>query len=90
MPTPFKSEQLDHFLYDVKKERFRQEEKWRGRINNSFKWLAILMEELGELSMALLDKNKENAYNELVQVAAVACAWGEQVIEGHNNEEIRR
>jgi NTP pyrophosphatase (non-canonical NTP hydrolase) len=79
----------------VSDERDRQEElKRQGRFmstcaDNSL-WdaekLAVLMEEVGELSRAVLetlnlcaDKHGSNTKDELVQIAAVCCAWLESL-----------
>ena len=51
-------------------------------------WLAILMEEVGEVAQAMQvnqswgkKSDATNLYNELIQVAAVAVAIAEQVAE---------
>ena len=68
----------------VLQERLRQDKKWGEQNHAPFVWLGILMEEVGELSQALLqtafggDKGGEqNIDDELVQVAAVALAMVE-------------
>lgn len=42
--------------------------------------LAVLMEEVGEVARAFMDGTRYDAYEELVQVAAVACACAEGVL----------
>ncbi len=46
-------------------------------------WLAVLTEEVGEVANALIEHDRTDAHvrEELVQVAAVACAWIEAL--GH-------
>ncbi len=69
-------------------ERQAQDKKWGEQNHNSFMWLSILMEEVGEVSKAALEA-EHNQYkhtallgeyhNELIQVAAVAIAMIECV-----------
>lgn len=69
-------------------ERDRQHAKWGGQ----HQWgrgdcagdgfpealkAAILMEEVGEVTRALLEGDRDGLADELVQVAAVAVAWRE-------------
>lgn len=67
-------------------ERERQQRKWN--IAHPWGWgdcssptlapavkVAVLTEEVGEVSRAVLDIDHENLRAELVQVAAVAVAW---------------
>lgn len=73
--------------YAVTQERWRQDNKWgwpneglAGRV--PYKKLAILMEEVGEVATALLEREPlENLKAELTQVAAVAIAWLESIEE---------
>lgn len=60
----------------VREERERQDLTWGpvgDRVND--KWSDILMEEVGEVSRAILELDRDNQRVELVQVAAVAVAW---------------
>lgn len=71
-------------LVDVVAERERQDVKWGVQDHNDYVWNAILGEEVGEVSQALIDhqfKGAEfkDARAELVQVAAVAVAWIEAI-----------
>lgn len=75
-------------LEDVLLERIRQTKLWGVQRHLELRWLAILMEEVGEVAEALqTDMNSykatdaNNLYTELIQVAAVACAFAEQVRE---------
>ena len=64
-------------LSDVKEEIWRQDTKWgANRLQDPFLWNTILMEEVGEYSMATLHtefggKESGNSYKEIVQVIAV-------------------
>lgn len=69
-------------MIDVLKERTRQDSKWGTQNHNPFAWLAILMEEVGEVSECMLDCRfgkrdgavEAHMREEAVQVAAVAMA----------------
>jgi NTP pyrophosphatase (non-canonical NTP hydrolase) len=54
-------------------ERTRQDAKWGEQNHADPKWLAILVEEVGEVAKAMLEHNE--AQGELVQCAAVLVAW---------------
>ena len=71
-------------------ERARQAEKWStihdwGEGDCSSPYVpsivkaAVLSEECGEVSRAVLDMDREDLQTELVQVAAVAVAWLELI-----------
>ena len=62
------------WLVLVQAERKRQDEKWREQNHNDEKWLAILVEEVGELAQAIL-KGGKTTLGELVQTAAVGVVW---------------
>lgn len=59
---------------DALKERARQDQKWGEQNHHPYKWLAILGEEFGESSKAVLEDAPEEYREEMVQVAAVALA----------------
>ena len=60
-------------------ERKRQDTKWgTPNAHYDFVWNAILNEEVGEVAHALLKPNCD-LKNEIVQVAAVAVAWLEDL-----------
>lgn len=70
-------------------ERDRQDDKWgwpNGGLagTDSYKKLAILGEEFGEVANALLERDDQNVPVELVQVAAVCVAWLESLAEANN------
>lgn len=68
-----------HIYSDIDAERARQDEKWGvDRHLNPLLWLAILAEEFGEVAKDTLE-NCPNLREELVQVAAVAVAWVEDI-----------
>lgn len=56
-------------------ERNAQDEKWGEQQHNDEKWLAIILEELGEAAKAVLEENEEGILEETVQVAAVLQNW---------------
>jgi NTP pyrophosphatase (non-canonical NTP hydrolase) len=65
-------------LQKVVEERARQDQKWGVQNHGNLFWLAVLMEEVGELAQAIIQQSKTDpadAEKELVQVAAVAVAW---------------
>jgi hypothetical protein len=77
---------LDAIWGAVRLERERQHAKWQGQ----HPWgagdcsssdvlvttkVAVLTEECGEVSRAVLERDPEQTQRELIQVAAVAVAW---------------
>ena len=68
---------------DIIEERERQKVIW-GEDSDNFhhnEYLAytVLGEEVGEIAKALLDKDRENLKEELIQVAAVCVKWLEMI-----------
>jgi NTP pyrophosphatase (non-canonical NTP hydrolase) len=64
----------------IKEERKRQDKKWGvGYQQSAGTWLAILMEEVGEVAKAVLTGDWDNGKKELIQVAAVCVAWLEKL-----------
>lgn len=61
-------------LMEVLHERIKQEKKWGKQNHDPLKWNAILGEEFGEVSKAILERDRNNYREELIQVAAVAIA----------------
>ena len=60
---------------EVGEELSRQRELWGEQNHSPLKWLAILMEEVGEAATdALNASDLDNYRTEMVQVAAVAIA----------------
>jgi len=56
-------------------ERNAQDEKWGEQKHSDEKWLAILLEELGEAAKSVLEKNNAELLEEVVQVGAVLQNW---------------
>lgn len=64
-------------MTEVEEERDRQDKKWgENRRHSHIFWLAILMEEVGEVARAIIDGSPSlKIRNELIQVAAVCFCW---------------
>lgn len=74
----------------IRTERKRQYEKWGKQRHDNYRWLAILMEEVGELAQAILHDQFGGAHAgtariELIHVAAVAVQWLESMQEQHKS-----
>lgn len=63
---------LKDVLEDVVLERFRQEKLWGQQDHHVEKWVSILLEEVGEVALAVNQASNKDYRRELVQVAAVA------------------
>lgn len=59
----------------IRAEREKQDLKWGEQNHTPLKWLAILMEEVGEVAQAILQGSRLGCQMELVQCAAVIIAW---------------
>lgn len=75
----FQNQKRNEVFEAIELERYRQNKKWRRGQNEwkshpQRKYL-VLAEEVGEVAEALLNIDKENLRDELIQVAAVAVAW---------------
>lgn len=68
------SDSVGPHLMAIITERVRQEKKWGPQNHDPLKWNAILGEEFGEVSKAILEGDVKNYREELIQVAAVAIA----------------
>lgn len=91
--VPTDADRLHMMLAEVMSERQRQDEKW-GRLAQRrlevprHMWMSILMEEVGELAEAFLEQDRDEAYGEAMQVAAVAVTIMEVLtIEAREEEE---
>ena len=78
---------MDRNIERIWEERARQDEKWGEQNHDPFAWMAILMEEVGELSQAVLHARYGGpaaftVSKEAVQVAAVAVAFLECLERG--------
>lgn len=67
------SESVPEIVREVLGERWKQDKWWGRQRHHAYRWLAILMEEVGEASTAIL-KGESSYRDELIQVAAVAIA----------------
>lgn len=67
---------MEKVFEEIRQERRFQDEKWGVQNHHPLMWNAILMEEVGEVSEALLqNRDSIKCYREeLIQVAAVAIA----------------
>ena len=59
----------------IETERNAQDKQWGQQQHTDEKWLAIAVEEVGELAEAILENNEEAMLEEIVQVAAVLENW---------------
>ncbi len=71
---------MEKVLQKIRDERASQDKKWGPQKHHVNKWLAILVEEVGEVAEAMLDKDINEVEKELVQVAAVCVKWLEFII----------
>ena len=66
-------------ISDIMDERANQDAKWGEQNHDDLYWLGILVEEVGELSKNIIEKQtatvRVKKREELVQVAAVALVW---------------
>ncbi len=65
----------DILFAQIDMERSKQDKKWGEQNHSPLKWLAILVEEVGEVAQAILQGNRLACYQELIQCAAVIIAW---------------
>jgi len=75
---------------DVLMEMARQDSLWGPPVTQDQtpeKRLAILAEEFGEYARAVLEKDPDNARDELIQIAAVALANAERLDAGLDRAE---
>lgn len=84
---------IDTWL-EVIYERKRQNKKWGLQRQSYGSWLAILVEEVGEVAQAMQkdmvsqkETDADDLFKELIQVAAVASAIAEQIKEESNFDE---
>jgi len=73
-----------HVLDEIAAEMARQDAKWGEQNHHSMMWLAILMEEVGEVAAAALQERKDGYRAELIHVAAVAVA----AVESFDRNEV--
>lgn len=77
---------MDDILDQIKTERARQDKLWGIQDHSLDRWLAILVEEVGEFAKDILENRIEHAREELLQVAAVAVAALESMDRVNNNK----
>ena len=69
---------MNLILANIIRERERQDDLWGKATERDYtpeKWLAVLVEEVGEVAKSIQDGEVENLKEELTQVAAVAIAF---------------
>jgi NTP pyrophosphatase (non-canonical NTP hydrolase) len=70
-------------LSQIAAERRWQDQRWGGRPGvdriNEHTYAAVLGEEFGEVCKAWLERDIRHLRHELIQVAAVALAWIEEI-----------
>ena len=75
-------------FYDlIESERNAQDAKWGEQNHSDEKWLAIAVEELGEVAKAVLENNDVELLPEIVQVVAVLENWVTARDWNQNTEE---
>jgi len=62
-------------LAAIEKEVSAQRTKWGVQKHNDLKWLAILMEEVGEAAKEINEDDDSKLRDELIQCAAVIVSW---------------
>ena len=68
----------------IVREQQRQLEKWGEQRHNTFYWLAILMEEVGEMAKGMIERaDEKDIEKELIHCAAVCATW----LENYDTEE---
>lgn len=65
---------LTNILRSIALERRRQDAKWGVQNHDAPYWLAILIEEVGEVAKAIVEGHMADLRTELIQVAAVVVA----------------
>lgn len=61
-------------MQEIQDERLSQDKEWKEQNHHPFRWMSILMEEVGEASKALPEGSLLKYRDEMIQVAAVAVA----------------
>ena len=65
----------------IREERKRQTEKYGYAYHHPDTWIRIVVEELGEIAQLIDDDDYPSMINEVTQVAAVATAWLETLLD---------
>ena len=67
---------FEDIIEAVRIELKRQDDKWGSQRNLEDRtWIAILVEEVGEIAKASLDHDRINLHTEVIQVIAVCVCW---------------
>lgn len=64
----------EKIVKEILVERDRQDRLWGVQDHEPFKWVTILLEEVGEYAQDVLEGRMTHAREEVVQIAAVAMA----------------
>ena len=72
----------------VESERKRQDGRWNTDFKPLCEWMTILMEEVGEMSRAILEDDGASLMEELCQVCAIAQNIGLQCFDGESNSNV--
>lgn len=92
-PTPEEIEDADNGhgqanpVEQILAERVRQDEKWGEQNHNPFVWLSILIEEVGEVGKALIERDGKGYYEEVMQVGAVALSMMQSHLRNLDRDE---
>lgn len=73
-------------LQEILEERARQDCKWGEQNHPALYWLGILVEEVGEVAKAIIERRRYK--EELIQTAAVCVGWLEAMARDKGTEEI--
>lgn len=68
---------MSNVIDEVIEEQKRQHEIWGEQNHGSFKYLSILVEEIGEIAKAILEHDTENIRVEVIHSAAIAISFVE-------------
>jgi len=80
-----------HFFELIDEKREYEDDKW-GRLPGIWpdpdEWkLTVLTEEVGEVARGILERDIQQVFDELVDVAAVAVAWMEAIYETYEDSK---
>lgn len=78
-PAPASSSPSEEWQLFVAGERAKQDRKWGEQNHNDIKWLAVLVEEVGEIAQAILKDDMSATVEEMIQSSAVLQAWYEAI-----------
>lgn len=72
------SEEIREWLWiEMTAERKRQDRKWGEQNHADDYWLGIVMEEIGEVAKAVIERKDDELTDEIIQSMAVLCSWME-------------